>query len=81
MCLLEILADTLFQYRRRKRPERLTFLDPIVENLFHLSTARVNDDRSISKRAWAKLHPPLEPAHYCAAGQHFSDAGKHLVVR
>src|SRR6185503_5742065 len=64
MRLFKVVTDTLFQNRRRKRSKRFTLLDAIVQDLFHLSTAWIDDDRPVAKRAWSKLHPALKPSDH-----------------
>src|SRR5262245_48328823 len=63
MSLLEVTTNALLEDRRRKRSKRSAVLDPIVEDVFHFSTTRVCDDRSIAKRAWSEFHPALKPAN------------------
>src|SRR5262245_28882662 len=63
MCLLEIIAHALFQDGGRKWAKGLAFLDPRVENIFHLGATRVNNDAAIPQRPWPKLHLSLKPAN------------------
>src|SRR6185369_9913808 len=62
MRLLEVVANALFENRRRKGSKGLALLDSIVEDIFHFSATRICHDRSIAKCAWSELHPALEPA-------------------
>ena len=62
MRLLEIIADLLFQNRRRERAERFAFLDALIETILHFRAPRIGEDRTITKRPRAKLHAPLKPS-------------------
>src|SRR4030095_9509204 len=68
MGLLEVVTDPLLQYRRSKRSKRVTLLNPIVQNVFHVGTTRIDHDRSVSQRAWTKLHSSLKPTHDQSVG-------------
>src|SRR6185436_14233912 len=62
--LFEVVADTFFKYRRSKRAKRLTLLDAVVEDVFHLGASWIDDDRAVAERPWSKLHLSLEPADH-----------------
>src|SRR5215213_7889074 len=81
MRLVEVFAHTLFQYRWSKRSKRLTFFDSIVENLFHLAATRIDNNRSIAKRAWPKLHSALKPANNQTSSNILCRAPCQLFVR
>ena len=65
---LEVVAGRLLKDRGGKRPERLPVLDPAVEDVLHLGTARVHHDAAVAERPRPPLHPPLEPADDLSAG-------------
>jgi len=65
---LEVLAQTLFEDRRGKRPEPLPVLDPRVEDILHLRMAGVSDDRAVAQGPGAPFHAPLEPADDLGVG-------------
>src|SRR5260370_286438 len=62
MRMFKIVAHVFGKNRRSKRTKRLALLNSVVENIFHVGAARVNNNRTIAQRARSKFHPALKPS-------------------
>src|SRR5215475_3398931 len=80
MVLFKILFGVFFENGRRKRPEWFALLDPIVQDLFHFSSSRINHDGAVAERSWAKLHASLKPSNHHAGSDILSRAASDLCV-
>ena len=77
--LLVPVPGVLGEDRRGERPERLAVLDAGVEDVLHVRTARVDEDRAVAERTRPELHPALEPADHVAGGDPLGDRGEELL--
>src|SRR5262245_3890347 len=59
--MLEIVAHSLFQNGRRKRPERLAVLDAAIQYVLHLRPSWINYNTPVAQSAWPEFHPSLIP--------------------
>src|SRR5437667_12298426 len=51
------------QYRRSERPKRFSSLDFAVENVLHIRSPRIAQDRTVAESAWPPFHAPLQPSY------------------
>src|SRR5437016_5947743 len=79
MRLFEIITDLFSQNGRRERTERFAFLNSFVENVLHVGASWIDDNRSITKRTWPKLHSSLKPSNYCAVSNVSRRASRQLT--
>ncbi len=70
---LEPVGRVLAQHRGRERPEAFAPLDLEIQDVLHIGTARIADDRPIAERARPPFHPTLEPSDDVAACDAFGD--------
>src|SRR5262245_24553764 len=66
--LFKPFTYVLTEYRWRKWAKTLATLDLSIENILHISAARIADNRTVAQRAGSPLHPPMKPADHEALG-------------
>src|SRR5437016_5400659 len=60
--LLKPFRDRTIEHRGCEGTEAFAPFDLRVQDLFHVRTSGIADDRTIAKRPWSPLHSPLKPA-------------------
>ena len=64
-----------------ERPERLPMLDPLIELILHLRSARIGDDAACAECTRPKLRASLKPAEHLPFGQQFCRIGTDIGAR
>src|ERR1700686_3519242 len=67
---LEPFVGAFGQDARCKRPEVLTVLDHLIEDVAHVRSARVGEERSVAEGARPELHAALKPGDDLAISHH-----------
>src|ERR1700746_1592049 len=78
--LLKIVSHGFLENRRSKRTERLALFDPGIQDIFHLSTARINNNATITESPWPKFHPALKPTNDFPVGNSLSRQQCELLI-
>src|SRR5689334_7886457 len=76
----EVVVHRVLQNGGSEWAEFLPELDFRVDDLAHVSPARVGNDTAVAKRASAPLHEPLVPADAAAAGDSLRGPAAQLAV-
>src|SRR5689334_20570506 len=66
--LLKPFADGLLQHGWREWAEGLAAFYLFIKDGFHISPARIAEDRAVTERARSPFHAPLKPTDDFAAG-------------
>src|SRR6185437_5857547 len=67
---LEPFIGVLRQDAGPKRSEVFPVLDLLIENIAHVRSPRVGEQRAVTQRTRPELHATLKPGNYLATGNH-----------
>src|SRR4030081_3375662 len=71
MGFLEIFSRRFRKYLRSEPPAYFPVLDPSVQNILHIGTARIGHDTAVAQRPWTPFGSPLKPAENFPGGNFF----------